>query len=165
MTQEASQSAARIDPGSGGDVDDLAASLTLDVRRDRHAGVHAGLEIDVHDPDEHLLGAVCRGAARHQIQDVVGTGAHRALELAAAAGPDDVVVCLISGGASALLGAPARGLNLEDLIAANRALLESGADIVETNTVRKHLSAIKGGRLALAGLATERDRVGGVGVF
>ena len=77
-------------------------------------------------------------------------GARRALELAAAAGPDDVVVCLISGGASALLGAPARGLNLEDLIEANRALLESGADIAEMNTVRKHLSAIKGGWLAAA---------------
>jgi glycerate-2-kinase len=60
------------------------------------------------------------------------------------------VVCLISGGASALLGAPARGLNLEDLIETNRALLESGADIVETNTVRKHVSAIKGGWLAAA---------------
>ncbi|MGB5185535.1 MAG: DUF4147 domain-containing protein [Acidimicrobiia bacterium] len=77
-------------------------------------------------------------------------GARRALELAASAGPEDVVVCLISGGASSLLAAPARGLNLDDLIEANRAVLESGADIGDTNTVRKHLSAIKGGWLAAA---------------
>ena len=81
-------------------------------------------------------------------------GALRALGLAAAAGPDDVVVCLISGGASAMLAAPARGLRLEDLIEANHALLECGADITEANTVRKHLSAIKGGWLgAVAGSA------------
>ena len=77
-------------------------------------------------------------------------GARRALEVAASAGPDDVVVCLISGGASALLAAPARGLDLDDLIETNRALLECGADISDTNIVRKHLSAIKGGRLAAA---------------
>jgi hydroxypyruvate reductase len=77
-------------------------------------------------------------------------GARRALELATSAGPDDVVVCLISGGASALLAAPARGLHLDDLVETNRALLECGADIVEMNTVRKHLSAIKGGWLAAA---------------
>ncbi len=77
-------------------------------------------------------------------------GAQRSLDLAASAGPDDLVVCLISGGASALLAAPAEGLSLEDLTTVNRALLECGADIVEINTVRKHLSAIKGGRLATA---------------
>ncbi|MEA2024585.1 MAG: DUF4147 domain-containing protein [Actinomycetota bacterium] len=75
-------------------------------------------------------------------------GARRALDLAATAGSDDVVVCLISGGASALLAAPAEGLTLDDLRRANQALLECGADIVETNTVRKHLSSVKGGRLA-----------------
>lgn len=77
-------------------------------------------------------------------------GARQALELASSAGPGDVVVCLVSGGASALLAAPARGLALDDLVEANEALLESGADIVEANTVRKHLSAVKGGRLAAA---------------
>jgi len=78
------------------------------------------------------------------------TGAYRALGLAESAGPDDTVICLISGGASALLAAPAGGLSLEDLQTTNAALLECGADVVETNTVRKHLSAIKGGRLAAA---------------
>ncbi|MCJ7782052.1 MAG: glycerate-2-kinase family protein, partial [Acidimicrobiia bacterium] len=77
-------------------------------------------------------------------------GARRALDLAMSAGPDDMVVFLISGGASALLAAPAEGLSLEDLRQSNRVLLECGADIVEANTVRKHLSAIKGGRLAVA---------------
>jgi glycerate 2-kinase len=77
-------------------------------------------------------------------------GGRRALDLATSAGPDDVVVFLISGGASALLAAPAEGLSLEDLRQSNRVLLECGADIVETNTLRKHLSAVKGGRLAAA---------------
>ncbi len=89
--------------------------------------------------------------AGHPIPDEgSAAGARRALELAASAGPDDLVVCLVSGGASALLAAPARGLTLADLSETNRALLECGADIVDTNTVRKHLSAIKGGRLAAA---------------
>jgi hydroxypyruvate reductase len=83
-------------------------------------------------------------------------GARQALDLARSAGSDDVVVCLISGGASALLAAPAGGLSVEDLQRTNRTLLECGADIVETNTVRKHLSAIKGGRLAAA---AERSRL------
>lgn len=77
-------------------------------------------------------------------------GAQDALQLAGSAGLDDVVVCLISGGASALLASPAEGLVLEDLRTSNRVLLECGADIVETNTIRKHLSAVKGGRLAVA---------------
>ena len=83
-------------------------------------------------------------------------GARHALDLAASAGPDDVVVCLISGGASALLAAPAEGLSLDDLQRTNRVLLQCGADVVETNTVRKHLSGIKGGRLAAA---TGRSRL------
>jgi hydroxypyruvate reductase len=72
------------------------------------------------------------------------------LELAEGAGPDDLVLCLISGGASALLALPAPGISLDDKQALNRALLASGADIGQMNTVRKHLSAIKGGRLAAA---------------
>jgi hydroxypyruvate reductase len=64
--------------------------------------------------------------------------------------PDDLLLCLISGGASALLALPAPGLTLADKQEVNRALLKSGAHIGEMNTVRKHLSAIKGGRLAIA---------------
>ncbi|MBI2887993.1 MAG: DUF4147 domain-containing protein [Chloroflexi bacterium] len=63
-------------------------------------------------------------------------------------GPDDLALWLISGGASALLAAPAPGISLEDKRAANRALLGSGASIDEMNVVRKHLSAVKGGWLA-----------------
>jgi len=77
-------------------------------------------------------------------------GAERALEIASSAGEGDTVVCLISGGASALLAAPADGITLDDLRETNQALLSCGADIVETNTVRKHLSRIKGGGLAAA---------------
>lgn len=63
---------------------------------------------------------------------------------------DDMVIALISGGGSALMVSPAEGMTLEDKMAVNRALLASGATISEMNAVRKHLSRIKGGRLALA---------------
>jgi hydroxypyruvate reductase len=89
--------------------------------------------------------------AAHPVPDAAGRGAAgRILELARSAGPDDLVLCLISGGGSALLALPAEGLTLEDKQAVNRALLASGADIGQMNTVRRHLSAIKGGRLAAA---------------
>jgi glycerate 2-kinase len=89
--------------------------------------------------------------AAHPVPDAAGSAAAaRMLQLAEAAGPDDLVLCLISGGASALLALPAPGLSLADKQAINRALLASGADIGQMNTVRKHLSAIKGGRLAAA---------------
>ncbi|GAC1340806.1 MAG: glycerate kinase [Acetobacteraceae bacterium] len=77
-------------------------------------------------------------------------GARRVLAAVAGLGADDLVLVLMSGGASALLELPARGLTLADTIRVNRALLASGAPIDEMNVVRKHLSAIKGGRLAVA---------------
>jgi glycerate 2-kinase len=77
-------------------------------------------------------------------------GAHRLLERVRGLGPDDLVLALISGGGSALCAAPAAGLTLADKQAINRALLASGATITEMNCIRKHLSAIKGGRLAAA---------------
>jgi hydroxypyruvate reductase len=89
--------------------------------------------------------------AAHPVPDEAGRdAARRILALAHQAGPDDLVLCLISGGGSALLALPARGVTLEDKQAVNRALLMSGATIAEINCVRKHLSAIKGGRLAAA---------------
>jgi glycerate 2-kinase len=89
--------------------------------------------------------------ASHPVPDAASRdAAARILELARAAGPDDLVLCLISGGGSALLALPAEGLTLEDKQAVNKALLASGADIHQMNIVRKHLSAIKGGRLAAA---------------
>ena len=89
--------------------------------------------------------------AAHPVPDAAGrAAAERILALAQAAGADDLVLCLISGGGSALLALPAPGLTLEDKQAVGQALLASGADITQMNTVRKHLSAIKGGRLAVA---------------
>jgi hydroxypyruvate reductase len=89
--------------------------------------------------------------AAHPVPDAAGhEAARRMLALAEGAGPDDLVLCLISGGASALLALPVPGISLDDKQALNRALLASGADIGQMNTVRKHLSAIKGGRLAAA---------------
>ncbi|TCT05626.1 glycerate kinase type-2 family protein [Aquabacter spiritensis] len=89
--------------------------------------------------------------AAHPVPDAAGQdAARRILALARSAGPDDLVVCLMSGGASALLTAPAEGLTLEDKQALNTALLKSGAPIGVMNKVRKAVSAIKGGRLAAA---------------
>ncbi|MBK1612592.1 glycerate kinase [Rubrivivax gelatinosus] len=87
--------------------------------------------------------------AAHPVPDAAGrAAAARIAGLAQGLGPDDLVLALISGGGSALLSLPAPGLRLEDKQAINRALLLSGASIGEMNCVRKHLSAIKGGRLA-----------------
>lgn len=89
--------------------------------------------------------------AAHPVPDEAGkAAAGRILKLAEDAGPDDLVLCLMSGGASALLSLPADGLTLDDKQALNRKLLECGADIAQMNIVRKHLSGIKGGRLAAA---------------
>jgi hydroxypyruvate reductase len=89
--------------------------------------------------------------AAHPVPDEKGrAAAGRILDKVKGLSPDDLVLCLISGGASALLALPAPGLTLADKQDVNRALLKSGANIVEMNTVRKHLSAIKGGRLAIA---------------
>jgi glycerate 2-kinase len=89
--------------------------------------------------------------AAHPVPDAAGReAAQRILEKVGGLGPDDLVLCLLSGGGSALLSLPAPGVTLEDKQAINRALLRSGAPIDEMNCVRKHLSAIKGGRLAVA---------------
>jgi glycerate 2-kinase len=89
--------------------------------------------------------------AAHPVPDAAGrAAAARILERVRGLTADDLVLVLISGGGSALLTLPAPGLTLEDKQATVRALLKSGAAIGEMNTVRKHLSAIKGGRLALA---------------
>jgi hydroxypyruvate reductase len=87
--------------------------------------------------------------AAHPVPDAAGRdAARRMLELPQGLTADDLVLCLVSGGASALLSLPAPGLALEDKQAVNKALLASGAAIDQMNCVRKHLSAIKGGRLA-----------------
>ncbi|MDE1990299.1 MAG: glycerate kinase [Betaproteobacteria bacterium] len=89
--------------------------------------------------------------AAHPVPDEAGQkAAARILQMVQGLTADDLVICLISGGGSALLSAPAPGLTLADKQAVNKALLKSGATIAEMNCVRKHLSAIKGGRLAAA---------------
>jgi hydroxypyruvate reductase len=89
--------------------------------------------------------------ASHPVPDANSErGALRLLERVRGLTQDDLVIALMSGGASALLAAPAPGLTLADKQAINRALLASGANITEMNAVRKHLSAIKGGWLAAA---------------
>ena len=89
--------------------------------------------------------------AAHPVPDAAGEqAARRILKLVHGLGADDLVLALISGGGSSLLALPADGLTLDDKQAVNKALLRSGASIDEMNCVRKHLSAIKGGRLAAA---------------
>lgn len=89
--------------------------------------------------------------AAHPVPDAAGlAAAERILALTEGLTENDLVLCLISGGGSALLTLPADGLTLEDKQRINKALLESGAAIDEMNCVRKHLSRIKGGRLAAA---------------
>ena len=89
--------------------------------------------------------------AAHPVPDAAGlAAAQRLMALVQGLNENDLVLCLISGGGSSLLPLPAPGLTLDDKQAVNRALLKSGATISEMNCVRRHLSAIKGGRLAAA---------------
>jgi hydroxypyruvate reductase len=114
--------------------------------------------------ESHLSGLVVtaygHGVPCHQIEVIEAAhpvpdrnseiAAQRILDLVSDLNENDLVICLLSGGGSSLLALPARGINLEDKQQINQALLKSGADINEMNCVRKHLSAIKGGRLAAA---------------
>jgi hydroxypyruvate reductase len=100
-------------------------------------------------------GAPCRRIevveAGHPVPDAAGReAAERILAVVQGLTADDLVLCLISGGGSALLSSPAPGITLADKQGINKALLKSGAAISEMNCVRKHLSAIKGGKLAAA---------------
>ena len=89
--------------------------------------------------------------AAHPVPDEAGlTAAKRMLQRVSGLTAEDLVLCLISGGGSSLLPLPAEGMTLQDKQDINQALLASGATISEMNCVRRHLSAIKGGRLAAA---------------
>lgn len=100
-------------------------------------------------------GAPCQrieiAEAAHPVPDVAGeAAAQRMLDMVSDLGEDDVVLCLVSGGGSALLPLAGAGLTLSDEQDLNRSLLGCGASISEMNVVRRHLSAIKGGRLGAA---------------
>lgn len=126
-----------------------SAAMALAVE-DHWTGPISGLVIT-----RYGHGAPCKKIeiveASHPVPDASGRDAAlRIGELVKGLTPDDLVLCLISGGGSALLAAPAPGLTLEDKQNVNRQLLSCGAPISEMNCVRKHLSALKGGRLAAA---------------
>lgn len=110
----------------------------------------AGGLINVKDGHTTKLRRIELNECGHPIPDDRGiAGARRIAAIARSAGPDDLLLCLVSGGGSALLPYPAEGLTLADKQETTRHLLACGATIHEINAVRKHLSAIKGGRLAV----------------
>ncbi len=112
--------------------------------------IAAGL-IVVKDGHKEPLSIIGQVESSHPVPGETGVaGTLRVLEMAHAADEKTLFICLISGGASALLVAPAAGLTLQDKQEATRLLLNAGASIAELNVVRKHLSMVKGGRLAQA---------------
>jgi hydroxypyruvate reductase len=125
------------------------------------AAMAAAVEANWQGPLEGLVltryghGCACKHIeiveAAHPVPDKAGfEAAARIHDMVQGLTPDDLVLCLISGGGSALLTAPAAGISLAEKQAVNKALLASGAPIGEMNCLRKHLSAIKGGKLAAA---------------
>lgn len=127
-----------------------AAAAMAEVIEQEWQGEIAGLVVT-----RYGHGANCRRIevveAAHPVPDAAGLEtARRVLELVSGLSESDRVIFLLSGGGSSLLALPAEGISLKDKQAINKALLKSGAAISEMNCVRKHLSAIKGGRLAKA---------------
>jgi hydroxypyruvate reductase len=127
-----------------------AAAKMARAVEDHWAGTLAGLVVT-----RYGHGVPCRRIevveASHPVPDAAGqNAAKRILAMVTDLAADDLVICLLSGGASSLLALPAPGITLEDKRAVTRELLRSGATIAEINCIRKHLSAVKGGRLAAA---------------
>ena len=132
-----------------------AASMARAAEKVLGRRIAAGY-INVKDGHTAKLRRIEQNECGHPVPDERGVaGARRIAEIAAAAQKDDLVLCLISGGASALTPLPAEPITLEEKRAVTRLLLDCGADIHEINTVRKHISKFKGGQLArLAAPAT-----------
>src|SRR3954467_6455058 len=129
---------------AAGSMTEVAEAAYSDVPPRQFAGIAVARQ--GYGRPTHIIPVIEAG---HPIPTAAGLeAAERALELADGAGPDDLVLVLLSGGASANWIAPVEGLTLADKQAVTRALLRSGANIGEINAVRKHLSRIKGGRLA-----------------
>ncbi|MDD5057342.1 MAG: HAD-IIB family hydrolase [Sideroxydans sp.] len=126
------------------------ARMALAVETLLGAKISAGL-IVVKQGHTLPLAVIEQVEAAHPVPDQAGIdGAQRVLQLVRAADAKTLVICLLSGGASALLVAPVEGITLQDKQQATRQLLNAGAPITELNAVRKHLSQVKGGRLAQA---------------
>src|ERR1035438_1707970 len=124
------------------------ASMAQAAERVLGRRIAAGL-INVKDGHLAKLRRIELHQCGHPVPDERGVaGAERIAQIAAAAGAADLVICLISGGASALLPLPADGITLQEKQDTTRLLLASGATIHQINTVRKHISRIKGGQLA-----------------
>jgi len=125
-----------------------SAQMARAVERMLGARITAG-EINVKDGHGAKLRRIKINECGHPVPDQRGVaGARRIAQIASQAGPDDLVICLISGGASALLPLPAPSITLVQKQKITRSLLACGASIHEINCVRKHISAIKGGQLA-----------------
>ena len=124
------------------------ASMAHAAERVLGKRITAGL-LNVKDGHVAKLERIELQEARHPLPDERGVaGSKRIAALAESAGADDLVLCLMSGGGSALLPLPADGITLAEKQEVTRLLLACGADIYEINTLRKHLSRIKGGQLA-----------------
>jgi hydroxypyruvate reductase len=127
-----------------------AASMAAAVEAHWHGGALEGLVVTRYDHGA-ATNKIEVIEASHPVPDNAGReAAKRILKQVQGLCEDDLVLALISGGGSALMALPAEGVSLEEKQAVNKALLKSGANIAEMNCVRKHLSAIKGGRLARA---------------
>lgn len=131
------------------------ASAQMAAALERHWEAHDYGPISGTIITRYGFGAECKHIdileAAHPVPDAAGLRGTQALfDTLHGLTPDDLVIALISGGGSALLPAPLEGLTLDDEIALNEALLASGAPIGAMNTIRKQISGIKGGRLALA---------------
>jgi len=131
-----------------------AGAAMASVAASRMRGPVEGLVITRHGhsgPPHKLPAGIEVIEAGHPVPDTESlTAAERAMEIARSLGPRDRLVALISGGGSALMALPVAGVSLADKQAVTQALLRSGATIAEINSVRKHLSRVKGGRLAVA---------------
>ena len=126
----------------------MAAAVEAHWAADREL---SGMVVTRHEHGVPGLRRIAVVEAAHPVPDRLGHEAARAMLAAVSGlGPSDLVLGLFSGGGSALLALPAAGITLADKQAVTRALLRSGAGIGDVNCVRRHLSAIKGGRLALA---------------
>ncbi len=136
--------------GAGKAAASMAKSVQDNWKGPRDANRFGGMVVTRYNHDLPLDGIEVVQSGHPMPDDNGEKAARKMLQLASELTQDDMLLCLMSGGASALLSCPAEGLNMRDIRAVNKALLTCGAAIDEMNCVRKHLSAVAGGRLARA---------------